>query len=406
MDPKVYFEGWKQRVQPFAEAVEKNLDDVSALLAVHTGDPVDEKSATAALEVLSSKEAFSDEELIKALESLNIPLGKLKLNLAKLRGVPVVAPDATVAAVATSASVGAGPAFNKLAILPAVPDESSFLEMLKTGGVLKVQETEVVSAVKAAFAKMVGLYELPDKILAKMEEFALKQDEPCGEAFYKLQKMLTQKRYGEILTVLGVDGNYANESRKKEFLKRLDSKLWDALINFHAQLKQWVDTWTQGMSTPNAMMMVLAAGAKGAAGLPPGLMEAPDVTPLRSAAEEVVNDINRIFAGPGIPVARALAFDATRIMGILSDPTLPALTGAATKEQMLKDLKANVGNDIIRTEQNVTRYILAIMSLPKVPSDSEVNYFSAMIELGNAINWNIFTGKLSGKLSGIGSATV
>jgi hypothetical protein len=124
MDKKIYFAGWNDRVQPFAEAVDKNLDDVSALLAVHTGDPVDEKSATAALEVLSSKDAFSDEELIKALESLKIPLGKLKLNIAKLRGVPVVVAEERATPNAYDA------------VLPSVPEDESFVASLKVGGEL------------------------------------------------------------------------------------------------------------------------------------------------------------------------------------------------------------------------------------------------------------------------------
>jgi len=369
-----YPTGWNETVGAFASAVGKTIEEITAALESVVGEPGDD-----ALGILADSASAPDAEIKLALAGLKIPSGKINMHIAKLRGTP----KPTEATPSASGSA----AMHALAILPAVPDETSFLEMLKTGGVLKVQQTEVLSAVKAALAQRVGLFELPEVILAKMEAFAEAQEEPCGESFYAMQRLLTEKRYGDVLSVLKVPGSYMSERRKKEFFARLDSKLWVALNSFQTQLTAWQQAWMQGAANPGLIMMAMASNQTGSA-MPPGMMAPPDTSPLQASAEEVVNEINRIFAGPGIPVARALAYDATRIMGILNDSTLPAQIGSATKDQMLKDLGISVGADIVRTEQSVTRYCLAVMSLSKVPPDAELAYLAALISLGSTIPWD------------------
>lgn len=275
-------------------------------------------------------------------------------------------------------------------MLPSVPDDSSFLEMLKVGGVLKVGKVEVISAMRAAIATQVGLYNLPDILMTRMERFAEEQDEPVGESFYTLQRLITSRNYGEVLSVLGVTGNFVSDRRKNEVLARLNSILWPALRNFNSQLVAWSDAWSKGMSNPGAALMVLAmASGGGARGvMPPGMLQPPETAGLRDEAEAVINQINKVFSGTGIPVARALAFDATRIKGILEEPTLPAAVGSATRDQMLKTLGVDVGPDYVRLERNVTRFALSIMELPNISSgNEEYGYLGSMLQLGLSIPW-------------------
>lgn len=379
-----YLSAWSERVGGFASAVGKDIGEVAKALEDVIGEPSGD-----ALNILADEVAAPDAEIKEALKALKIPSGKINMHLGKLRGPKVEAAPAMVSATAMQA----------LSILPQVPDETSFIEMLKTGGVLKVDVTEVLSAVKAALAKRVGLYEFPDLLLDKMEAFAEAQEEPSGEAFYRLQRVLTERRYGDVLSALGVAGSYVSERRKKDFFVRLEAKLWGALESFQKQLTAWQQAWMQGMANPGMLMVAMTAGHVGGV-LPPGMMVPPDTAPLRTAGEEVVNEINRVFAGPGIPVARALAYDATRIMGILNDPSLPGQVGAGTKDQMLKELGITVGADIVRTEQAITRYCLAIMSLPKVTADVELAYFAALIQLGSTILWDKLAGSASVAPSG------
>lgn len=378
---------WDERVGAFATAVGKHIDEINKALQEVVGDPSED-----ALNILADSSATPDTDIKDALKPLRIPSGKINMHIAKLRGPKPV----------ESAPTASGTAMQALAILPTVPDETSFLEMLKTGGVLKVDVTEVLSAVKAALAKRVGLYDLPDRILEKMEAFAEAQEEPCGEAFYKMQRLLTERRYGDVLSALGVPGTYVSDRRKKDFFARLEARLWGALGSFQNQLAAWQQAWMQGMANPGMLMVAMTASHAGGA-LPPGMMAPPDTAPLRAAGEEVVNEINRVFAGPGIPVARALAYDATRIMGILNDSTLPGQVGASTKDQMLKELGLAVGAEIVRTEQGITRYCLAIMSLPKVTADVELTYLAALIQLGATIPWDkLGSGIASSGRAGLG----
>ncbi len=389
MSTTKYFKGWNDRVQPFAEAVEKNLDDVSALLAAHTGDPVDEKSATAALEVLSSKEAFSDEELIKALGSLNIPLGKLKLNLAKLRGVPVVVVEERATPNAYDA------------VLPSVPEDESFVASLKVGGELKVGKTEVLSAVKAGIANKLGLFGLPKIIKEKMEVFAEEQAEPVGAEYFKLQKLVVTRSYAEVLNAMGIEGSFMSDARQKAFLAKLEANLWGSLRGFNEMLSQWLEAYNAGAgSSANIAMLLMGQLGGGKAGLMPGMITPPETNGLHDEAEAVNESINKVFAGLGIPIAKALAYDATRIKEVLENPSLPAAVGAINRDQMLKQLDIAVGADYVRLERNITRFTLAIIEFPKITvPDEEYRYIAAMIQLGATIPWD----KLDKGLSGIGS---
>lgn len=364
---------WSIRIGAFATAVGVPVNDVEEAFKSLVGEPGDE-----ALLILSDKTAVPDEDIKTALAGFKIPSGKLNMHLVKLRDEKPVEEKTEVVSSGTTTT---------LSILPSIPDEQSFLEMLKTGGILKVGTTEVLSAIKAALAQTVGLYKIPEKILEKMEAFAMAQEEPCGEAYFSMQKLVTEKKYGDILSVMGVSGSYVSEARKKAFFERLDAKLWTALNGFQTRLVAWQQTWTQGMANPSMLIIAMTAQHGGAA-LPPGIMAPPDTADLHAAGEEVINEINRIFAGPGIPVARALAYDATRIMGILESKDLPAQVGSANKDQMIKDLGISVGSEIVRNEQSLTRYALAIMSLPKVaPGNDELTYLSAMLQLGATIPW-------------------
>jgi hypothetical protein len=375
-------EKWKLTVGEFAAGVGKSLEEISPKLETLVGEPNDE-----GMELFGDSAITPDADIKKALEELKIPSAKFNKYVTVLRG-----PKKEI----ETKNVGAT-GFTALSILPAVPDDSSFIEMLKTGGKLKVEVTEVLSAVKAAFAKAVHLYDLPEIILNKMEEFSEKQEEPNGEGFYEMQKLLTEKKYGDVLAILNVPGSYISEKRKKEFFAKLDSRLWASLRSFHIQLKQWQESWMTGAASPAMLMMAMATKGENNA-MAQTMMAPPDSAPLRASAEEVINDINRVFTGPGIPVARALAYDATRIMGMLNNPKLPAQIGVATKDQMIKELGINVGADIVRMEQSVTRYTLAIMSLPKVAAEEELTYFAAMFQLGNSIPWD----KLGNGKAGLG----
>ncbi|MCX6795499.1 MAG: hypothetical protein NT165_02095 [Candidatus Falkowbacteria bacterium] len=374
MDVKDYPEGWKNTVGLFAEAIGKPVEEVTEALASIVGEPSEE-----AVLLLSDTKAVPDIDLKEAFKSMNIPSGKLNAHLQKLRG------DLKIEEVAEK-KVG-----QIVNVLPVMPSNESFIEMLKVGGTLKVGETEVLSAVKAAIAKSFGLYSFPKLLSNKMEEFAEDQGEPCGEEFFAIQRLLTERTYAEVLSVIKVKGSFISEGRKNTFLLKLDTNFWPALSDFHKQLKAWYDNWVQGVSNPGVMMMAMSQGNLGAA--IPGLADPPDPAPVIAAAEEMVNVINKVFAGPGIPVARAMAYDATKIMDIINDPKVLVQAGYSTKDQMLKGLGVSIGSEAVIMERNVTQYALSIMSLSRVEQEMQAIYLTAMHRLGNTIPWDKLGGK-------------
>lgn len=363
---------WDERLGAFAQAVGKPVDEIVNALTPLVGAPGD-----TALEVLSDPTALSDDDL-KGVLVPAIPLGVFRKHLSKLRGP---------APISVGADETRGPSFD---ILPTVPDDVSFLEMLKVGGVLKVGIAEVISAVKAAIANRLGLFELPGIIKDKMEEFAETQDEPVGEDYFKLQRLVVSRSYAEVLGALGIEGSFMSEGKKRNFFAKLEANLWGALRGFNTQLAQWQEAWMANAGNPGALMAVMLSGQLGKGGvMPPGMLQPPETAGLHDEAEAVINSINKVFAGVGIPVARALAYDATRIKAVLENAALPASVGATNRDQMLKSLGLAVGADFIRLERNVTRFTLAIMEFPKVTvPNEEYAYLGALMQLGATIPWD------------------
>ena len=381
---------WDERIGKFATLTGAAAVQISEALKSLVGDPSD-----AALVVLSDPNAVLDSDLQTALVSNppKIPLGIFRKHLLELRGPQIK----------QEVSTGYKPAgFDPL---PAVPDDASFLASLKVGGLLKVGPIEVISAMKAAIANNLGLYELPDVLAKKMETFAESIEEPVDENFFRLNRLITSRDYADVLSVLNVKGSFVTAGRRSKFLDRLDTELWPELVSFHKQVVAWQNTWMAGMSNPGAAMSMMLMATSGHGGpMPAGMMAPPDTAPVRDSAEAFVNTVNGIFGGFGIPVARALAYDATRIKEVLEDASLPAALGTVSKDQMLKTLGVAVSADYVRTERDVTRFALAVMELSKVGAgNEEVAYITALFQLGSSIQWDKLPGG-TGR-SGIGTGT-
>lgn len=292
-------------------------------------------------------------------------------------------------------------------VLPSVPDDESWLKALKVGGVLKFNPVTVAGTVSAALASRCGLYDLPKRIVQAMEQFAESLSEPVGPDFFDMQRMLTEHSYAEIFSAIpGATGRYATQARKDALLGKLDQNLWAALTSFHGQLNGWLDAWQKGNANPTLMMSAIAAMASGTP-MPGGLMQPPPTDVLRDAAEGVIEVINKIFAGTGILVATALAYDAQQIRKALENPNLPAHIGAVNRDQMLKQLGVAVTSDYPRLEANVKRYALGIIEFPNVTAgNTELAYITALFQLGSAITWDklgLDSSGRSSKPTGIGS---
>ena len=273
------------------------------------------------------------------------------------------------------------------ALLPSIPTDESWLNALKTGGILKVDESSYIAAIRAALADRAGLYNVPDALSKAMEKYADETEEQVDPTFYALRMSLTRRAYGDIFAAIdGLDGTFITDARRKEFLSRIRDTLWPAIAESYRTLDGWYQTWRASFSDPSMLIAAIGGGfSGGAAGM--SMITPPDTAQLHDAGDTLVDSINRVFRGTGVQVAAAMAYDANTIRNTLEDPRLPSMVGVKNREMMLKKIGASVSSNYIRLEQNLVKYVLAFAKHDTVTSDVEVNYFVALWQLGTQINW-------------------
>lgn len=270
-------------------------------------------------------------------------------------------------------------------ILPSLPSDDNWLSVLKTGGVLKVDQATYVAAVRAALAERTQIYKVPQKLSEALEQYALETDEPVSPEFYKLFKQLTRRNYADLFAAIdSVDGNFVSEKRKKVLIERINTHLWPAIAESFRQLDAWSKAWGGGFNLGLTIANHLGGGNMM---LPPGVNQVPDVSPLRDAGDDIRNALNKALAGTGSVVASAMAYDYQQIKAILQDSSLPAKVGAANREQMYKKLGLSISTSMIRSEANIVRYIMSFVNADNITADAEVGYYSALYTLGAQIGW-------------------
>lgn len=302
-------------------------------------------------------------------------------------GVPRIQARALVAVLKTLGRPAPGPP-GPTSLLPEVPDDESLLQALRVGGVARVEPTDVVAALRVAFAQRLGVLQVERRLLAAIEERARDLDEPCPGVFYDLQRSRARKAHAGVLAALDIPGTFVTERRKQELLSRL-SKLWDVLPKFQARLEEWQASWQDRVTNPGALLAGIAAMVHGGPDTGPamGLMEAPDSEGIVDAARVVIDAVNRIFAGPGIPVARALAGDALELRTLVARDDLLTAVGVGSREELLKTLGIAVSADLVRAEKSVVQYVLGVLSLPDSDQGQRPMVLVALKELGATVPW-------------------
>ncbi len=378
--PSTDADGWTAYIEPFAAAIGMTVEEATQRLQPLVGEP-----GTEAADALRTEDytPFSDLQAIFG----QVPAARLRKAVAEhLRGRAAGAAAPTAITPQTSLTLDAS-----LGILPNIPDDASLLAQLKAATDLKVSQATVILAARAALADRCGFFQLAILLIERMEQHAESLEEPVSEDFFKLRKLISQRNYAEIYEGMpGVDGTFVSQKRRDAFLQRLESLLWPALLSFHSQLTNWGASWQKGMLNPAATMALLFANS-GTTALPPGMLAPPPTDSLRDAAEAVNVQINKVFAGVGVPVAMALGYDALKIKEVLENPALPAQVGAANRDQMLKMLEVAVTPDYTRLEDNLVRYLLAVMRYPTVTSEADLGFLTALTMLGGQIPWDRLT---------------
>jgi len=271
-------------------------------------------------------------------------------------------------------------------VLPTVPDDAAWLNSLRTGGVLKVEQSTVISAIRAALADQFDFYEIPDKLIKTIDEYIDTTEEQVTEEYWTIRKQLTRKSYGDLFAAIdGIDGNFVTKTRKQELLNRINSTLWPSIVGFYDALSQWQDAFMKGSTNPAMLIMAMTSNMGGI--MPP--IQPPDCSVLRDAAATVNDAINKTFRGTGVQISAALAYEANQIKNMIENPRLLIACGVISRDLLLKKLGVNVPPVYPRMEQNVTRFVLGIVGVDKVAGGTdELQYFTSLYMLGSQIPWN------------------
>jgi hypothetical protein len=278
-------------------------------------------------------------------------------------------------------------------LLPEVPSEESLLAGFRVGGVAKVAPTDVVAALRVALAERLGVLALETRLLDAVEAHARQNDEPCPELFYELERALARRAHADVLAALELPGSFVSDARKRELIARV-ARVWDALFALQGKIEAWKATWAERSTHAAALLtgqsLLAAQGAAGSAAVLP--LDAPDASTVLEAARAVVDAVNRAFAGPGIPVARALAADAAQLRGWLERPELPAAVGASTREELLRKLGIGLTGELARVESSGLQYALGALAVASDAADTVPGRLVALHELGATLPWSWLTG--------------
>ena|GEM_PF-4069380 len=275
-----------------------------------------------------------------------------------------------------------------MTLLPPVPSDDDFLKSLQVGGVAKMQKEDLVAAVRALLADRYGIYDVDTRILEAIDERSRQLDEPYPEIYFELDRARQRKKHAEVLRALNIRGDFVSPKRKSEFITKMSS-LWNILKDFQDQLTAYEQNWQSTVNNPAALMQGIAAlMGGGVPGMVAPMAQVPDPAPIVDVASGVIDQLNKLFAGPGIPVARALAADAVEYRQLLDNTGLPAAVGATTREEMLRKLDIGVTADVVRTERSAVQYVLAILEIGNIEADKLPYYIIVLKQAGATIPWD------------------
>lgn len=368
-------------------AVSSDLDAVRAKLGEYGADDTTIERIIDDLGVENVSDLLALE--VNDLTSAGIKLVKARKLIAELTKAPSQASQVQNVTPAESRAMTQGQ-FD--ALLPAVPNDDSWLNALKGGGILKVDDSSYIAAIRSALADRAGLYDVPAALAEEMERYADETEEQVDPMFYSLRKSLTRRSYAEIFAAIdGLDGSFITEGRRKEFLKRIRDILWPAIAESFRVLDAWWQAWRTSFADPSMLIAAISGGLNGVSGM--SMVTPPETGQLHDAGDSLVDSINRVFRGTGVQVAAAMAYDANTIRNTLEKPNLPAMVGVKNRELMLKKIHANVSSNYVRLEQNLVKYVLGFVKHDAITSDVEVQYFTALWQLGTQINWDELNGR-------------
>lgn len=359
--------GWTKAIQPLVARLEMTEEAVTlAILNAKLVRHANDKGA----ESLTDADSVTEGDFQRAFPEA--ATGDLRKAVKEMRtaALPEViqqqpaAPTAGAFPIPATATVGMGSY-----MIPEVLEGTNFLEALSASKDLTVDLVTIRAALEAKFADDIKLSEIPERIVELMEKHADTIEEPVGGTFLEVLKFVKQRKWAEV----NVDSNLVTVERKKGFLKRLKA-LPAAVYEFHMALTAWYEELkVNRAASPLGMLN--------------GTNFYPPADNVVAAAETIVRCLTSAFAGLGVMVAKAMAYEALKTREILQRSELPVLTGSANREIMLKNLGMTVSNVDIRIEKNVAKYVIfaATTVYRNLPAGQEGPVLESLYLLGQQI---------------------
>ena len=276
-----------------------------------------------------------------------------------------------------------------MANLPTVSSDESLLKGLQVGGILKVDDSTCHAALHVFIADLAGLFDVREKIRAKMEAQANKIEVPVDPIYWDVLDSITHRNYGDLFAAIkGLNGSYFTPKRRSEFIDRIKTELCPAIRDGYDSVVGWVESYNTMMANP-------ATWAAAARGMAPGLSTCPSVDPVLDASATIKDAFNRVFSGTYMPVAAAMTKDAMDISALLNNPHLPTLVGCESKEIMLKDLGLNVTASVTRCEKALVQFVIGLARFDIDAVGNEPNQIQALYNVGQTIPWSMLISGMS-----------
>lgn len=277
----------------------------------------------------------------------------------------------------------------QMTLLKQLPAEDAWLSSLKEGGILKVGQSSLNAAMRAAIADVVNVKAAMDKLCALIERHYEDDNSPVPQIYFDIKKESRRRgKYREVLDLInGGSGSGVTNAQRVKAVNNVRTILFPALYAGQQALTNWYKLYEASMVSNAYVNMGNMGGARMPGMLPP-IMQIPDMGVLRDAADAVRNAANRALAGTSSAAACTIAVDYKQIQEVLERPNLAAECGCASREQLLTKLGIGVPSSLIRMERTIVQYAVSFFASDEVEQAYEAYFWSELYNLGTQIDFN------------------
>lgn len=358
--------------------------DVAALAARLLEVAVSDFSP-ASLAILANEDLFSRADWVSVCASLGqrrAPVVAAALSDFRAEVVPApvkAAPPAAAPVAPAPAPVVAMPESLSKIFSSSYGDED-LLRGLSGEVTPQVSSAEVIAALRVASAANLGLFGAMSKIRQFVEAELESRGTPATPDVIEIFQEVESERYAEAARALGLRGASISDANASKMTTRITTILVPAVSAF-AETAVAISRTAADLQGPTALALLARSLSPATASMPlPMMTQAPDLQPLRDAAERVVEAANATFAGlTARDNVRRMVARATTVNGWINNRhELWAAAGVSSRDELLKKVGISIPADERRRSSTMAKVAALAMELPRL-SDTEILTAVSMI---------------------------